>query len=490
MQGIDNTRAGGALSSLSDVNISSPAVGDLLIYNGSEWINDEFAGGHTILNQSGTAVTDEANLQFTNGLKVTDDSTNHITKVEVDTEFEQAYTRANINSGDPLSTILGKIKKWFADLPSLFVSRSGDNMAGPLGINSESRYSGIIIGGDWEHKTTVLQPATILIGNSIPDGALNCCRGQLRIYGNGSNYTNVEAPDSTANRTITFPNADGIVALTTDIPTKVSQLTNDSGFITSSGTAANVSGTVAIANGGTGATTRLDAAKNLTNEEVTNPGFVVGLTNNWGKFGWTTLGNLVTALGVVKKSGDTMTGALIVHDDNIAQAIFDRNNTGTAVKTSMVQIGNDIPDGTTGATNGLLRIFGKTNKFVDFYALPTSNRDIVLPDASGTLALSGTVPKFTAFSTVTGSTKTAKINTNEFALIQVKVNNNDYFICWLSDVCGNSAYLNDDFTDISGGYNIKVRVAYSNRQYWIAKAIQNGSDVTENSTLVLYRMTI
>lgn len=47
------------------------------------------------------------------------------------------------------------------------------------------------------------------------------------------------------------------------IPTNTNQLTNGAGFITSSGTAANVSGTVAVANGGTGATTAANARTNL-----------------------------------------------------------------------------------------------------------------------------------------------------------------------------------------------------------------------------------
>lgn len=63
------------------------------------------------------------------------------------------------------------------------------------------------------------------------------------------------------------------------------------------GTASNVTGTVAIGNGGTGATTRLSAAQNLTNEAVTNPGYVVGLTQNWGKFGYTTIDQLKTTIG-------------------------------------------------------------------------------------------------------------------------------------------------------------------------------------------------
>ena len=63
------------------------------------------------------------------------------------------------------------------------------------------------------------------------------------------------------------------------------------------GTATNVTGTVAIANGGTGATTRLGAAKALTDETVATPGFVVGLTDSWGKFGYTSIANLKTTIG-------------------------------------------------------------------------------------------------------------------------------------------------------------------------------------------------
>ena len=55
------------------------------------------------------------------------------------------------------------------------------------------------------------------------------------ILQNSSNAyrTTVTAGTPTANNTVTLPSATGTVALTSDIPTKVSELTNDSGFITS-----------------------------------------------------------------------------------------------------------------------------------------------------------------------------------------------------------------------------------------------------------------
>ena len=65
------------------------------------------------------------------------------------------------------------------------------------------------------------------------------------------------------------------------------------------GTAANVTGTVAIANGGTGATTRLNACKALTNENVgTGATHFVTMTTSWGKFGYSTVANAKTVLGL------------------------------------------------------------------------------------------------------------------------------------------------------------------------------------------------
>ena len=280
MDEIDNHLGGGGgsstLAGLSDVNFSSLTAGDLLIYDGAEWINHSFTEGHTILNESGTAVTARDNLQFTDGLKVTDDSGNNKTKVGVNTTFTEASTRANIASGDTFSTILGKIKKFFTDLKA--------------------------------------------------------------------------------------------VAFT--------------------GSYSDLSGTVPIANGGTGANTRLDAAKNLTNEEVTAPTHVVGLTNNWGKFGWTTLANLVTALGVVKKSGDTMTGRLDINTSGQIPLGLDRSHSSTTSQRVAFDVGNNIPDGTAGGTYGEIALFGKGAYYTTFGARDsTGNRTIGLPDKDGTVAL-------------------------------------------------------------------------------------------------------
>ena len=57
--------------------------------------------------------------------------------------------------------------------------------------------------------------------------------------------------------------------------------------------------TVAIANGGTGATTRLNALKNLTNEEVgANAQYFLTITTDWAKGGYSSVANVKTVLGL------------------------------------------------------------------------------------------------------------------------------------------------------------------------------------------------
>ena len=87
-----------------------------------------------------------------------------------------------------------------------------------------------------------------------------------------------------------------------------------------SGTSSNVTGTVAIAHGGTGATTRLAAAKNLTNEDVgSSAAYFVTLTKSWGKFGYSSLANIKTALGL-KSAAYTESSNYLTTTSSVASA--------------------------------------------------------------------------------------------------------------------------------------------------------------------------
>ena len=68
-------------------------------------------------------------------------------------------------------------------------------------------------------------------------------------------------------------------------------------------TATNVTGTVAIANGGTGATSRLNAVKNLTNENVgTGTQYFLTITSSWGKAGYCSVADAKTVLSIPTKT--------------------------------------------------------------------------------------------------------------------------------------------------------------------------------------------
>lgn len=154
--------------------------------------------------------------------------------ISVDTTFSEASTRTNIASGDTFATILGKIKKFFTDLKA--VAFSGDytdlNNTPTIPTDFVSKTNGGTFNGfvtiDRQDGGADQRDAwsAILLGNSIAKGTAGHSAGYVRFYGHGSNYTDLSAPNSTANHDIVFPNKDGTVALTSDIPdisTKVSK---------------------------------------------------------------------------------------------------------------------------------------------------------------------------------------------------------------------------------------------------------------------------
>ena len=73
--------------------------------------------------------------------------------------------------------------------------------------------------------------ALLTLGNSTASTTANWKKGTLRLYGTTAYRTDLVSGAPTANRTITFPNATGTVALTSDIP-QVYSSTNTGGYLT------------------------------------------------------------------------------------------------------------------------------------------------------------------------------------------------------------------------------------------------------------------
>ncbi len=395
------------------------------------------------------------------------------------------------------------------------VKKAGDTMTGRLTIQGggfDVLDSNVLIrpkneiglGVERKNSGTLPNRTVVQIGNDMPFGREFNTYGCLRIYGDDQYCVNLQA-NPTANRAIDFPNASGTLALTTDVAGRVSKtgdtiksdnaavLTldrNNSGTSSLSaieylgndipeGTAGCADGAIRMY-GKSSYYTTFDAQDSTANRRISAPdkSGTIALTSDVDE--------------KVSKSGDTMSGRLTVTSasgDSYA-IVADRTNNSTTSADVRVNIGNSIVDGTTGSTYGVLRIYSKGSYRAELSAQDiTNHRSIQLPNASGTLALSGTIPLFNKVSGVTGTTKTDKMTNGELVMVFVKVNNNDYFPIWWSHICGCGAMLNASY-DTDGGHSVEVRVKHSNRQYWIEYAKLDGNDVTSASTLEVHRMTI
>ena len=110
--------------------------------------------------------------------------------------------------------------------------------------------------------------------------------------------------------------------------------------ISITGNAANVTGTVAIANGGTGATTRLAALKNLTNESVgTSAQYFLTITSSWGKGGYTSVADAKTVLGL-KSAAYTESSAYLSSTTKYAGS----SSVGGAATSVATEVGNTAGD--------------------------------------------------------------------------------------------------------------------------------------------------
>ena len=222
------------------------------------------------------------------------------------------------------------------------------------------------------------------------------------------------------------------------------------------GTASNVTGTVAIANGGTGATTRLGAAKALTDETVATPGFVVGLTDSWGKFGYTSIANLKTTLGAMTPASHTHGniqngGTLQTTDITIASGdklvVTDSSDSAKIARTSISFDGSTTTKCLT--QKGTWETFGTSNLTLGTTSTTALKGDTKYAgaDTAGGSATSAQQLKFTASSTDAGypiafcssenpisqgsSIESAGVHSNlkfnpSSSVLTVGVNNSDY----------------------------------------------------------------
>ena len=186
----------------------------------------------TILNELDVPVPEESSIQFTNGLKVTDDNDDNKTVVEVDTVFTEYVSRDNISSGDPLKTILGKISKFFSSLKSVAFSGSYNDLSNKPTIPTVGNGILTIQRNGSTVKSFNANSATDVTANiTVPTA--------LTDLSSDTNHQLVsQSEKNTWNGKSNFSGSYNDLTNKPTIPTNNNQLTNGAGYITSAGSCA------------------------------------------------------------------------------------------------------------------------------------------------------------------------------------------------------------------------------------------------------------
>ena len=137
-----------------------------------------------------------------------------------------------------------------------YITSDSDEKLSTVSPSDNTTYS-IIVGTDTSKATTKyhdrngftylksngttfsIGTAQLTLGNNVASGTSGNRQGKIQLYGSTA-YAHIITGAPTANRTITLPDKTGTIALTSDIPTKVSDLTNDAGYTTNTGTVTGV----------------------------------------------------------------------------------------------------------------------------------------------------------------------------------------------------------------------------------------------------------
>ena len=219
---------------------------------------------------------------------------------------------------------------------------------------------------------------------------------QLRSKSGGSYYSSTIVPShTTTGRTITLPDATGTVALTSNIPTAVSELTNDSGFITDAGVTSFNGSTGAITytapvtsvNGSTGAVTLTIPTD--TGDLTNGAGFITSYTDEKVKSTPATATTTYYLIGSTNSSENTATTSK--HASLVA---YTTSNNGTDGYTEL-RLGNATATSSTGGKAGTIRLYGTNATYYTTLkagAVASSNKTITFPNASGTVALTSDIP--------------------------------------------------------------------------------------------------
>lgn len=292
--------------------------------------------------------------------------------------------------------------------------------------------------------------------------------------------------------------------------------------ISITGTSSNVTGTVAIANGGTGATTRLNALKALTNENVgTNATYFLTITNSYGKGGYTSVADAKTVLGLksaaytessdyLKLSGGTLTGAVNFANNTMNKLGDDvQFGDGNVAGHMIVQglnntTGINLKYASDSYPNCNMTVTTKScanKQFIGLYNYEASGTGIVIGGGTGGLMVLGSGESPTTFHGIMGSASTNPLGNawyDETEKTLITSDNEIYFMSGAQSL-GSSAHT--DWThcktivfDNSGNFKPTITLKgslgdssyYWNSAYIHSLTLSNTSELIKSSGTTYY----
>ena len=220
------------------------------------------------------------------------------------------------------------------------------------------------------------------LGNTTVTSSAGGKEGQIRLYGTTATYyVDLKAGAPSANRTITFPNKTGTVALTSDIPNVFGKITVISGAATAYD-APSANSTLELTAGtnttlsATDGTDYIGVTINSTDQKLQ----VAALTS-----GTTYYPILATGTGTATRQIDSTLGGL---------KYVSTAGTTSAVGTATLYLGNTTGSGTANNEQGVLRLYSSNaTYYTDLKSSSaSSNKTITFPNATGTVALTSDIP--------------------------------------------------------------------------------------------------
>ena len=422
---------GGGISSESDPVFSASAAAGITSSDITNWNGKTSntgtvtsitlkAGGGITLDTDNTAITGSgsrtiSHTDTSSQASVSNSGRTYIQSVTLDT---YGHVTALTSATETVTDSDEKLK--ITDIGS----ESGDHTSylifgnGTTAMARQYDTKGLMYQGVYGSGNGTAGKAYLTLGNNYSAATGANKQGKIILYGSTAYAHTIEGAP-TAARTITLPDKTGTVALTSDIPTvptKVSDLTNDSGFLTSADIpegASAYTGTISAvgtsaSSGSSNGFARGDHVHNITKTTIdTQLGTGSGTTKfyredgTWATPAYTTntdenvKSTAVTAATtnyiVGSTTSTTTTGGLSKHASAVLYTTADSGTSGY----TQLRLGNITATSSAGGKEGQIRLYGtNATYYVDLKpgAIASSNKTITFPNATGTVALTSDIP--------------------------------------------------------------------------------------------------